>query len=67
MGKENNLTSKFPSRFTDDEDYFEYGCDRKDGLMSKEGFFKERAILSACATKSLYKRLIIIRGNSHGE
>jgi len=28
-----------PSRFRDDETYFEYGCDKIDGIMSYEGFF----------------------------
>lgn len=28
-----------PSRYGDDETYFEYGCDKMDGIMCYEGFF----------------------------
>jgi threonine dehydrogenase-like Zn-dependent dehydrogenase len=34
-----------PSRFRENEDYFEYGCDRKDGLMAKEGFYNPDMLL----------------------
>ncbi len=34
-----------PSRFEADETYFEYGCDRADGLMSREGFYHPDMLL----------------------
>ena len=80
MGRDNNLSSKFPAgetrlinghegvvwvpsenrfaivlirggdsfdptRFTEDEDYFEYGCDRADGLFSDRNFFNPDMLL----------------------
>ena len=35
-----------PSRFEADETFFEYGCDRADGLMSREGFFHPDMLLA---------------------
>lgn len=34
-----------PTRFTEDEDYFEYGCDRADGLFADKGFFNPDMLL----------------------
>ncbi len=34
-----------PSRFESDETYFEYGCDRADGLMSRDGHFHPDMLL----------------------
>ncbi len=34
-----------PTRFTEDEDYFEYGCDRADGLFSDKNYFNPDMLL----------------------
>ena len=34
-----------PTRFTEEEDYFEYGCDRADGLFSDRNFFNPDMLL----------------------
>ena len=34
-----------PTRFTEDEDYFEYGCDRADGLFSDRNYFNPDMLL----------------------
>ncbi|NJD02815.1 MAG: hypothetical protein FIA99_09560 [Ruminiclostridium sp.] len=34
-----------PSRYGDDETYFEYGCDKADGLMSKENYYHPDMLL----------------------
>lgn len=35
-----------PTRFTEDEDYFEYGCDRADGLFCDRNYFNPDMFLS---------------------
>ena len=55
-----------PTRFTEDEDYFEYGCDRADGLFADRNYFNPDMLLHLPAeyeglTKlpvSLAKRLV---------
>lgn len=34
-----------PTRFTEDEDYFEYGCDRADGLFADKNYFNPDMLL----------------------
>ena len=34
-----------PTRFADDEDYFEYGCDRADGLFCDKNYFNPDMLL----------------------
>lgn len=34
-----------PTRYMDDETYFEYGCDQADGLMSEENFYNPDMLL----------------------
>ena len=34
-----------PTRFTEEEDYFEYGCDRADGLFSDKNYFNPDMLL----------------------
>ncbi len=34
-----------PTRYADDETYFEYGCDQADGLMSEENFYNPDMLL----------------------
>lgn len=34
-----------PTRFTEDEDYFEYGCDRADGLFCDKNYFNPDMLL----------------------
>lgn len=34
-----------PTRFTEDEDYFEYGCDRADGLFSDKNYYNPDMLL----------------------
>ncbi len=34
-----------PTRFMDDETYFEYGCDQADGLMSRENYYHPDMLL----------------------
>jgi threonine dehydrogenase-like Zn-dependent dehydrogenase len=55
-----------PTRFEDDETYFEYGCDQADGLMSYEGYYHPDMLLEIPAgylkpgeqiTRTLAKRL----------
>lgn len=34
-----------PSRYTDDENYFEYGCDGADGIFCNKGYFNKTMLL----------------------
>jgi len=34
-----------PTRYMDDETYFEYGCDQADGLMAEQGYFNPDMLL----------------------
>lgn len=56
-----------PSRFEADESYFEYGCDRADGLMSHQGYYHPDMLLEipeqhlppgAILTRQLASRLV---------
>ncbi|SET40563.1 Threonine dehydrogenase [Natronincola peptidivorans] len=34
-----------PTRYSEDEEYFEYGCDKADGMMAKQNFFHPDMLL----------------------